>query len=288
MTDASDLRFLPSADGDLAYRDTGSGDLVVLLHSGFVDHRIWDDHVPVLAERYRVVAPDTRGHGFSANATAPFRWADDLAALLRHLDAGPAALVGLSMGGVIATDTVLEHPGLVRAVVTAGAVTGDFRYTDAWHRELQDTIAGALAAGDVTTWLDAFLRLVPGPGRSADDVDPQILRRVREMALHTLSKHSADEKDWLVPVTGSLDRAGEIRVPLLAVNGALEPAELHAAAERLAAAVPDGRTATLEGTGHYSAVERPDAFIRVVLDFLHSGAAASRQVPSSAPVRVVR
>ncbi|MFH8765420.1 alpha/beta fold hydrolase [Streptomyces althioticus] len=288
MTHASDLRFLPSADGDLAYRDTGSGDLVVLLHSGFVDHRIWDDHVPLLAERYRVVAPDTRGHGFSANATAPFRWADDLAALLRHLDAGPAVLVGLSMGGVIATDTVLEHPGLVRAVVTAGAVTGDFRYTDAWHRELQDTIAGALAAGDVTTWLDAFLRLVPGPGRSADDIDPEIPRRVREMALHTLSKHSAGEKDWLVPVTGSLDRAGEIRVPLLAVNGALEPAELHAAAERLAAAVPDGRTATLEDTGHYSAMERPDVFVGVLLDFLESGAAAPRQVPSSAPVRVVR
>lgn len=288
MTHASDLRFLPSADGDLAYRDTGSGDLVVLLHSGFVDHRIWDDHVPLLAERYRVVAPDTRGHGFSANATAPFRWADDLAALLRHLDAGPAVLVGLSMGGVIATDTVLEHPGLVRAVVTAGAVTGDFRYTDAWHRELQDTIAGALAAGDVTTWLDAFLRLVPGPGRSADDIDPEIPRRVREMALHTLSKHSAGEKDWLVPVTGSLDRAGEIRVPLLAVNGALEPAELHTAAERLAAAVPDGRTATLEDTGHYSAMERPDAFVGVLLDFLESGAAAPRQVPSSAPVRVVR
>ncbi|MFH9857535.1 alpha/beta fold hydrolase [Streptomyces althioticus] len=288
MTDASDLRFLPSADGDLAYRDTGSGDLVVLLHSGFVDHRIWDDHVPLLAERYRVVAPDTRGHGFSANATAPFRWADDLAALLRHLDAGPAVLVGLSMGGVIATDTVLEHPGLVRAVVTAGAVTGDFRYTDAWHRELQDTIAGALTAGDVTTWLDAFLRLVPGPGRSADDIDPEIPRRVREMALHTLSKHSAGEKDWLVPVTGSLDRAGEIRVPLLAVNGALEPAELHAAAERLAAAVPDGRTATLEDTGHYSAMERPDAFVGLLLDFLEGGAAAPRQVPSSAPVRVVR
>ncbi|MEU0042541.1 alpha/beta fold hydrolase [Streptomyces werraensis] len=270
MTGASDLRSFPSADGDLAYRDTGSGDLVVLLHSGFVDHRIWDDHVPALADRYRVIAPDTRGHGFSANATAPFRWADDLAALLRHLDAGPAVLVGLSMGGVIATDTLLEHPALVRAVVTAGAATGDFRHTDPWHRELQETLAGALAAGDVTTWLDAFLRLVPGPDRSADDIDPEILRRVREMALHTLSKHGPDEKDWLVRVTGSFDRVGEIRVPLLAVNGSLEPAELHAAAERLAGAVPGGRTATVDGTGHYSALERPDAFTRVLLDFLAS------------------
>ncbi|MBT2874809.1 alpha/beta fold hydrolase [Streptomyces sp. McG7] len=268
MTGASDLRTFPSADGDLAYRDTGSGDLVVLLHSGFVDHRMWDDHVRVLAERYRVIAPDTRGHGFSANATAPFRWADDLAALLSHLDAGPAVLVGLSMGGVIATDTVLEHPDLVRAVVTAGAATGDFRYTDPWHQELQQTIARALAAGDVTTWLDAFLRLVPGPGRPAEDVDPEIPRRLREMALHTLSKHSAGEKDWLVHLTGSFDRLGDVRVPLLAVNGSLEPADLHGAAERLAGAIPDGRAATIDGTGHYSALERPDEFRRVLLGFL--------------------
>ncbi len=71
MNGASDLRSFPSADGDLAYRDTGSGDLVVLLHSGFVDHRIWDDHVPVLAERYRVIAPDTRGHGASPPTPPP-------------------------------------------------------------------------------------------------------------------------------------------------------------------------------------------------------------------------
>ncbi|MEU1081268.1 alpha/beta fold hydrolase [Streptomyces sp. NPDC005908] len=268
MTGASELRFFPSADGDLAYRDTGSGDLVVLLHSGFVDHRVWDAHVPVLAERYRVIAPDTRGHGWSANATVPFRWADDLAALLHHLDAGPAVLVGLSMGGVIATDTVLEHPDTVRAVVTSGAATGDFRYTDPWHQALQEETGRALAAGDVAAWLDAFLRLVPGPERTADDIDPELMRRLREMALHTLSKHTPDEKDRLVPVTGSLDRIGDIRVPLLAVNGSLEPAGLHAAAERLAAAVPDGRTATVEGTGHYSAMERPDAYTGVLLDFL--------------------
>ncbi len=109
MTAASGLRFFPSADGDLAYLDTGSGDPVVLLHSGYVDHRVWSDQIPALAAEYRVIAPDVRGHGFSANATRPFRWADDLAALLRHLDAGPAVLVGSSMGGVIATDTLVEH-----------------------------------------------------------------------------------------------------------------------------------------------------------------------------------
>ncbi|MFD8522553.1 alpha/beta fold hydrolase [Streptomyces capillispiralis] len=268
MTGASDLRFFPSADGDLAYLDTGSGDPVVLIHSGYVDHRVWDAQIPALAAHHRVIAPDVRGHGFSANATGPFRWADDLAGLLRHLDAGPAVLVGLSMGGVIATDTVLEHPGLVRAVVTCGAATGDFRYTDPWHQEVQAESNRALAVGEVEAWLKAFLRVLPGPQRTTDDVDPDILRRLREMALHTLSKHTPDEKDLLVRVTGSWPRLAEIAVPVLAVNGALEPAELHDAARRLAGAVPDGRAVTVDGTGHYPNMERPEPFNRILLDFL--------------------
>ncbi|WP_309059537.1 alpha/beta hydrolase [Streptomyces sp.] len=268
MNGASELRSFASSDGDLAYLDTGSGDPVVLIHSGYVDHRVWDAQIPALAAHYRVIAPDVRGHGSSANATEPFRWADDLAGLLRHAGAGPAVLVGLSMGGVIATDTVLEHPELVRAVVTCGAATGDFQYTDPWHREIQAESARALGAGDIEGWLKAFLSVAPGPHRTAGDIDPDILRRLREMALHTLSKHTPDEKDQHVPVTGSWARLPQIGVPVLTVNGGLEPDDMHAAAERLAGAVPDGRSVTIDGTGHYPNMERPEVFNRVLLDFL--------------------
>jgi pimeloyl-ACP methyl ester carboxylesterase len=268
MNGASDVRFFPSTDGDLAYLDTGSGDLVVLLHSGYVDHRVWRDQIPALAAEYRVIAPDVRGHGSSANATRPFRWADDLAGLLRHLDAGPAALVGLSMGGLIATDTVLEHPELVRAVVTCGAATGDFQYTDDWTKEIQAEYARTLNAGDIQGWLDVFVRVVPGPYRGADDVDPDIARRLREMAFNSLSKHTPGEKDWHVRVADSWSRLPKIGVPVLALNGTLEPPEMLDAAERLASAVPNGRAETVEGVGHYPNMEKPEAFNKVLLDFL--------------------
>ncbi|MFG2964730.1 alpha/beta fold hydrolase [Streptomyces sp. NPDC048288] len=270
MNGAADLRFLPSSDGDLAYLDTGSGAPVVLLHSGYVDHRFWHEQIPALAAEFRVIAPDVRGHGASANATAPFRWADDLAELLRHLDAGPAVLVGLSMGGVIATDTVLEHPELVRAVVTCGAVTGDFRYTDPWHTALQAEYARTLGAGDIEGWLDAFVRVVPGEHRAPDAVDPEIPRRLREMALGSISKHTPDEPDHLVRVTDSWPRVPKIDVPVLAINGGLEPADLLAAAERLAREVPHGRAEVVEGAGHYPNLEQPEVFNALLLDFLRA------------------
>lgn len=270
MNGAADVRFFPSSDGDLAYLDTGSGDPVVLLHSGYVDHRFWAGQIPALAAEYRVIAPDVRGHGASANASRPFRWADDLAELLRHLDAGPAVLVGVSMGGVIATDTVLEHPGLVRAVVTCGAVTGDFRYTDPWHRELQAEYARTLGAGDIEGWLDAFLRVAAGAHRDLDALDPEIPRRLGEMARHTLSKHTPGETDWHVRVTDSWPRVPKIDVPVLTINGGLEPADLLAAAERLAREVPDGRAEIVEGADHYPNLERPDVFDDLLLGFLRA------------------
>ncbi|KUL22638.1 alpha/beta fold hydrolase [Streptomyces regalis] len=270
MTVASELSTFASTDGDLGYLDTGSGDLVVLLHSGYVDHRVWHNQIPALAAEHRVIAPDVRGHGSSANATRPFRWADDLAGLLRHLDAGPAVLVGLSMGGLIATNTVLEYPELVRAVVTCGAATGEFQYTDPWTREIQAGMARTLAEGDLEGWLGFFVQVVPGPYRTIDDVDQDILRLVRELACGTLAKHTPGEKDWLVPVTDTFARASEIAVPLLTLNGGLEPADMLAAAERLAATVRDGRAEVVSGVGHYPNLEKPEVFNRILAEFLHT------------------
>jgi pimeloyl-ACP methyl ester carboxylesterase len=268
---ASDLCFFASADGDLAYRDTGTGDPVVLLHSGFLDHRLFEDRIPVLADAgYRVIAPDVRGHGSSANGTRPFRWADDLAGLLRHLDAGPAVLVGVSMGGAIATDTVLVHPELVRAVVVCGAATSEFRPTDPWHLGIWTEMERAGAAGDAQGWLRAFLAAAAGPYRALEDVDPAILGRLREMALHTLSKHAPGEPDRHVPVTGTWAGVPKIDVPLLAVNGSLDAPDLLGEAERLARTVRHGRSVTVDGAGHYPNLEQPQAFDRIVLDFLRS------------------
>ncbi|MFI7498503.1 alpha/beta fold hydrolase [Streptomyces sp. NPDC049687] len=268
MTAASELKYFASSDGDLAYREAGAGDLVVLLHSGYVDHRVFDAQIPALAGTHRVVAADVRGHGASANATKPFRWADDLADLLRHLDAGPAVLVGVSMGGVIVGDTLLEHPELVRAAVVCGASTGEFQDSDPWHREIQAATARALASGDVEGWLKAFLSYVPGPHRTLDDLDPDIPRRLREMALNTVSKHTVGETNWHVPVTDTWPRLPKVEVPVLTVNGALDTADVIAAAQRLADTVQNGRAVLIEGTGHYPNMEKPEEFTAVIREFL--------------------
>lgn len=271
MTVTSELSFFTSADGDLAYRDSGTGDLVVLVHPGYVDHRVFDDQIPALTSAgYRVIAPDVRGHGFSANASEPFRWADDLGGLLRHLDAGPAVLVGVCMGAAVTTDTALEHPELVRAVVVSGGGTSAFEHTDPWTRERAGESARMLAAGDVAGWIEAFAKNVSGPHRAVDEVDPDVVRRMRDMATHTVSKHTVGETDWYVPLTDPWSRVPKIDVPVLAIHGALDSADAIGMAERLVRTVPNGRSVTIEDIGHFPNLEKPEAFNGILLDFLRS------------------
>ncbi|MGW5169791.1 alpha/beta fold hydrolase [Streptomyces nodosus] len=269
-----------SEDGPLVYRDAGprDGRPVVLLHSGFADHTQFENLIPGLAAAgFRVIAPDARGHGFSANASRSFRQADDLAALLRHLGRGtPATLVGVSMGGLIAIDTAIEHPGLVRALVVSGRGIGEPGISDPWCAAHQEAQANALAAGDIPGWLAGVTQWVPGPSRTLHDVDPEIVRHVREMALRTLMKHTPDEPNHCVPVEDVASRARDITVPVLAVNGALDTRGCLSTVTALMETVPDGRSTQLDGAAHYTTMEQPEEFTRILLDFLREVYASER------------
>ncbi|WP_242578426.1 alpha/beta hydrolase [Streptomyces sp. MST-110588] len=255
---------------DLFWLDTGVGRPLVLLHGGFLDHHMWDDQIPALATRYRVIAPDARGHGRSANATEPFRHTDDLAALLQHLGIDSAVLVGVSMGASIAVDTALEHPELVSAVVVSGAGTSEAYFTHPWTIRTWADWQTAMAAGDLDAAVEAFTLFAAGPDRTLDDLAPEVVGRLREMTRNTLSKHTPDEPDLRIPVPDTWNRAAGIKVPVLAINGAIDAPDHTGMAERLTRTVVRGSATSIDGTAHFPNMERPEAFNQALEDFLRT------------------
>ncbi|MEU8781029.1 alpha/beta fold hydrolase [Streptomyces sp. NPDC048637] len=237
---------------------------------------MWDDQLPALTQNFRVIAPDARGHGASSNATRAFRHTDDLAALLRHLDVGPAVLVGLSMGAGIAVDTALEHPGLVRALVVSGAGTSEPEFHDPWVKDIEAEQARAVAAGDVASWIETFMLYAAGPHRTLDEVDPDVVRRLRKMCERTLAKHTSTEPDRQIPVADTWARAATIPVPVLALSGAIDAHDMIGMGERLVHSVTRGRAETVDGTAHYPNMEHPEAFNAILGEFLHTVCAQER------------
>jgi 3-oxoadipate enol-lactonase len=259
--------------GRLAYRDTGGdGPPVVLLHGGGLDGRMWARQIEPLSRHYRVIVPDTRGHGASSTPSGPFRPHDDVARLLDHLDVGPAALVGLSMGAGIAVDTALEHPDRVERVVVCGAGTSVPEFTDPWTLSVLAEWDRTQRALDAEGWIDAFLRFVPGPHRSDAEVAPQVLDEVRLMVTDTLAHHLPDDptttESPMVFADDPWSRLCALAVPLLGIVGELDARDHHAMVGRAVDTAPNGRLVTVGGTAHYPNMERPTEFTEAVRGFL--------------------
>lgn len=257
-------------DGHLTYLDAGAGDVpVVLLHAGYVDNRMWQEQVGHLASRARVIAPDARSHGQSSTGLVPFRQCDDVAALIEHLGSGPAVLIGVSMGAGTAVDVALEYPRLVRALVISGAGTNEPYFEEPWALEQQARLERAIEAMDAPAWLAAELDYAAGPHRVLDDVDPDVVARLREMHEYFVATHI---RPGIVPpdrVEGSWERLPEIRVPVLGIVGELDGLDHHRMCARAVGAVQDGRGMhTISGAGHFPNLEQPVQWDRIVDAFL--------------------
>ena len=177
-------------------------------------------------------------------------------------------LAGVSMGAMIAIDTAVEHPELVGGLIVSGRGIGEPEYRDQWAKQVADTQTAALARGDIATWMEAFLSWAAGPDRSLEDVDSAVISKLRWMAGRTLAKHTAPEPDYSRPVLDSAARAHDIRVPVLAVDGALDSPDLTATVDRLLDTVPNGRRVRVEGAGHFPNMEQPTVYNRLVVEFL--------------------
>lgn len=105
----------------LRYTDAGAGEPPLLfIHGWCCNHQFWREQVPVFAKRQQVVAVDLRGHGESDKRDQDYSidgFVDDVAYLCRELRLNRPAIVGHSMGGIIALNLVRKEPRLTRTIV---------------------------------------------------------------------------------------------------------------------------------------------------------------------------
>jgi pimeloyl-ACP methyl ester carboxylesterase len=106
------------------YEVHGTGRPLVLLHGAYQTIDTIGPILPGLAETRRVIAPELQGHGRTADVDRPITYegmADDAAALIRHLGIDRPDAFGFSMGGGVALQLAIRHPGSVRRLVAASA-----------------------------------------------------------------------------------------------------------------------------------------------------------------------
>lgn len=264
---ASRVATLPINGVDLAFDEAGSGPPLLLIHAGIVDRRMWDDVLPALAERFRVIRFDLRGYGDTPLPSGAFSYGADVVELLRALGIQRCSIVGVSMGGHVAIDVAIAHPELVdRLIVVASGIDGWEHGAGmralwaeeeaAWDRGDLDEVAWINVRG----WLD-------GPSRGPDAVPGELRQRVFEMQRRALDYDNDDAKGgWLAESRRA--RLGDVRAPTLVLVGELDQPDFGEIGRVLATEIPGARFQELPGVAHLPPMEDPAGFTRVVLDFL--------------------
>ena len=255
---------------DLWHEIAGEGPPVLLLHAGICDSRMWEPQWRSFPPRHRTIRCDLRGYGRTPMPPEPFSSARDVIGLLERPELGPSALVGASNGGRVALEVALARPDLVERLVLVAPSLPDHEWSQATER-YGEAEEAALERGDLDAAVELNLRMwVDGPQRQPGDVDPELRRLVGEMQRQAfeLQEPVWDDADEEPLVADLGARAGDLEMPALVVVGDEDVPDMHAIAERLAAAIPGAELARIAGAAHLPSLERPDAFDRVALAFI--------------------
>ena len=250
----------------LFYEVAGKGETVVLIHGLCLDLRMWDDQVPALSEHYCVLRYDVRGFGKSGVPSGPFRHADDLHALLEHLDLGAAHIVGLSMGGRIALHHALIYPDATRSLVLVDSALDGFD----WSREWEDSLDA----------IEAYAQVFGAAAGNGMWLKHELFAtaRTNERCNTKLAAIVNDCPGWNwvndTPAMGIDPPAGlrlaSVTAPTLVVVGENDLPDFARIADKLAAEIPHAQKAVLCGAGHMSNMERAPEFNTLLLDFLQA------------------
>lgn len=216
---------------NLYYESSGSGQPLVMLPGAYGTIETLGKWVSHLATTRRVIAVELQGHGHTADIERPlrFEWlADDIAALIKHLDLEQADLFGYSLGGGVGLQTAIRHPEVVRKLVV---VSTPFKKEGWYPEDLAAMAAMSAEALDITPIHDAYLKTSPTP-----EAWPTVVDKIRQLV--------TSDYDWEQEVAA-------LKTPILIVVGDADGMSLAHAVEffgLLGGGKGDGDMAGLPGS----------------------------------------
>jgi len=260
---------------NLLYVDQGSGAPVVFVHGAWMDLRYWEPQREAVAAKYRFIAYNLRYHG-----TAP--WPDDgqhystathladLTAFIRRLNADAVHVVGLSMGGRLATLVALEHSHLLRSLTVLEPPLHDLlddlpetrAVRDEWSKGFE-ALRRSAQAGEAIQTTKRFFELANNQGPGAFDTQPEPFRQMVMDNARTVPLALSARP----PVLTCATLAG-VKAPTLIVGGEQSPRSLTLINEVIERCIPGSRLVVIPEAAHLMSHQNPTAFNEVLLDFL--------------------
>jgi len=245
----------------------GAPETLVMLHGLLFSHRMFDAQVDALKSRFRCVRMDFRGQGDSEVTRSGYdleTLADDTIALIEHLDCGPVHLLGFSMGGMVAQRIALKRPDLLRSLVLMNTSAEPEAKRKRPRFALLNLAARLLGMEKVAPRILPLLfsdRFIEDPACREE--------RERWLAMVTANDRIGASRAvrGVVSRKSIIDRIGRIQTPTLIITADQDRATSPARAQRMHERITGSRLVTIEGSGHMTTAEKPDAVNQALEDF---------------------
>jgi 3-oxoadipate enol-lactonase len=247
----------------LAFDDAGRGDCVVLIHGHPFDRTLWAPQLAALSDRFRVIAPDLRGFGESPvtpNRVTMRAYAADVEELLDGLGIASAAVVGLSMGGLVTMELAAARPDRYWAI---GLVTTTMEPPSAQDAATRLDRAAAVERDGMTVLIDYMHTGVYGPS-----CPPAVRARVDAMmaaappaGAAAALRGRAERPDYR-PLLAGLD------VPALVCTGSADPWSNEQVTAEIIGSLRRPQTVVIDGVGHLPNLEAETEFNDALAAFL--------------------
>ena len=257
----------------LSYETTGEGEPLVLVHGSWGESTMWGFVSPGLAETFRVVTYDRRGHGQSGGPPSEGTVHDDvadLAALIEGLDLGPAHVCGSSYGTNITLRLAIERPDLVRRVAgheppLLALLAGHPEHTAIFEETTAslDAVRKHLECGSHARGAELFVEEV-AIGRGMWALLPPEMQDNFTHHGPTFLGELRDPDAFAIDV----DVLAAISMPLLLTDGDASPPMFAPIIACLAASLPDAHWHTFAGTGHVPQLTHLDEYVATITGFL--------------------
>ncbi len=260
------MAYVSADNAHVWWESTGRGSPLLLINGLSSPSASWFRLTPLLTEQHAVLTFDNPGTGRTKTSDPGFTMttmSGAAAAVIRAAERGPAHVLGLSMGGLVAQDLALQHPDLVASLILVSTHAGGPHMTQ--DQGTLDAVAraGDLPPGERTRLLAtmAFADSTPQE-RIADD-------------LAVRAAHPTTPEGYAAQLTATstwerLSDLNRITCPTLVLHGAADRMVSPENARMLVTHIPRARLVQLEGCGHSVSTDQPENAARTVLDFLHS------------------
>lgn len=246
----------------------GQGPALVLIHGVGLDHRMWDVLARDLAADFTVIRYDMLAHGGSAKPPGPLSlrsFVDQLEALQRYFGLDPFAVVGFSMGALVAQAYALRHPDKVCRLVLLNGVRDR---SDEQRAGVRARYAQAEAEGPQSIIDAAIARWFSADFQSRA---PEIIASVRDrLERNTPRDFLAAYRVFGEAEDPTAEQLATIACPTLVVTGEQDTGSTPAMTQAIAAAIPGARAEILDGLAHMAPVEDPERVGEMMRGFLLS------------------